>query len=226
MRLAKDGVPVVIHDATLRRTSSTNEAVAELTSKQLTKIDVGTWFNRKHRQLACDKFAYERLPTLQSALSVCRDKSGIIYIELKSDPNESKIDLVRSVAALINKLGLDRRVAVVSFDLAALAAMKRLDGSIRTGALFAPTRNGGTLRSETIVKATVDCGADEILLHRFLARPKMIDKARKQNLPAVVWTVDDPTWIQRAGALGVHALVTNDPGKLLASRREYEERPR
>jgi glycerophosphoryl diester phosphodiesterase len=225
VRLAMDGVPVVVHDATLRRTGLTNQAVAEMTSKQLAKVDVGTWFNRKHAQLARDEYADERLPTLQNALGSCRNQSGIVYIELKSDANGSKIDLVRSVAGLINKLEFHARVVVVSFDLEALAAMKALDGSIRAGALFAPTRNG-TLRSETIVKSAVNGGADEILLHRLLARTKMIEKARQHNLPVVLWTVDDPKWIQRADTLGIQALITNDPGKLLDARQEYAERPR
>ena len=226
VRLASDGVPVVIHDATLRRTGLTNEAVAELTSKELAKIDVGRWFNRKHTRLARDVYAEERLPTLQNALSLCRAQSGIIYVELKSDANDSKVDLVRSVAGLINKLRLHRHVVVASFDLEALAAMKKLDGSIRTGALFAPTRNGRTLRSEPIVKSALDCGADEILLHRLLARPKMVDRARQHNLPVVVWTVDSQKWIRLAEVLGIHALITNDPAKLLAARREYAKGPR
>ena len=226
VRLARDGVPVVIHDATLRRTGITNEVVAELTSTQLAKIDVGTWFKRKQMRSARDEYSAERVPTLQNALSLCRDQPGIIYIELKSDVSKSKIELVGSVAELIDTLRLHGRAVVVSFDLEALMAMKALDSSMRTGALFAPARNGGTLRSETVVKSAVHCGADEILLHRLLARPKLIDKARKNNLPVVVWTVDDAKWIQRADVFGIHALITNDPGKLVAARREYERRPR
>ena len=46
VRLSRDGVPVVGHDATLRRTGLREEAVASITAKELGEIDAGTWFNR------------------------------------------------------------------------------------------------------------------------------------------------------------------------------------
>src|SRR5262245_8945252 len=46
VRLARDGVPVVIHDASLHHTAGRKTRVAHLTSPELTEIDVGSWFNR------------------------------------------------------------------------------------------------------------------------------------------------------------------------------------
>jgi len=37
--------------------------------------------------------------------------------------------------------------------------------------------------------------------------------AAENDLPVVVWTVDDSKWIGRARSLGIHALITNDPAK-------------
>ena len=111
------------------------------------------------------------------------------------------------------------RAVVVSFNLEAIATIKALDASIRTGALFALARGGKGWRAEKIIKGSLDSGADEILLHRLLARPKLIAKAIDANLPIVVWTVDDSKWISRAETLGIRALITNDPAKLLSYRR-------
>ena len=47
VRLSRDGVPVVIHDASLRRTASVDSQVCDLTSEQLQRIDVGSWFSLK-----------------------------------------------------------------------------------------------------------------------------------------------------------------------------------
>jgi len=55
-----------------------------------------------------------------------------------------------------------------------------------------------------------------ILLHRLIARRGMLELALKSGLTPVVWTVDDPRWVQRAKRLGIHALITNTPEKLLA----------
>jgi len=48
VRLARDGVPVVIHDETLARTALRPERVSDLTSDRLNQIDVGSWFNTKY----------------------------------------------------------------------------------------------------------------------------------------------------------------------------------
>ena len=219
VRLARDGVPVIIHDATLRRTGSTRGKIADMTSAQLATIDVGSCFNRKRARLAREEYAHERVPTLQQALELCRDRRGVVYIELKSEVNAAKIDLVRSVAALIKSFAFYDRATVVSFDLDSLAAIKKLDASIRTGALFALTRNEKQWRSEAIISSAINCGANEVLLQRLLVRRKLIEKAVECNLPVVVWTVDDPEWLSRAEALGIRALITNDPAKLLTQRQ-------
>ncbi len=47
VRLTKDGVPVVLHDAQLNRVGRCEGRVIDFTSKQLQKLDVGSWFNEK-----------------------------------------------------------------------------------------------------------------------------------------------------------------------------------
>lgn len=216
MRLAKDGVPVVIHDATLRRTGLTSGEVARMTSTQLAKVNVGSWFNRTHPALARDEFEKQLIPSLAEVFELLLDRPGVVYVELKSDGAGSVRDLAHSVTAAIVKFGFQRRAVVVSFDLAAIAETKSLNSSIRTGALFSPRpRPALTWHAGTMLKATADSGADEILVHSLLARTKLVEKAKDRTLPVVVWTVDDAQWLARARALGIHAVITNNPAKLL-----------
>ena len=217
MRLAKDGIPVVIHDATLRRTGLTSGEVAQLTSTQLANVSVGSWFNRAHPTLARDVYDRQRVPTLSDVFLFLRDKPGSIYVELKTEGANPPSDLVRAVSNAIVKFGFQARVVVVSFELPTVAAIKSLNSSIRTGALFAPQRRPNvSWRADSILNAATDCGADELLPHRLLARPKLIEKARDRHLPVVVWTVDDHVWVARARTLGIHALITNNPARMLA----------
>jgi glycerophosphoryl diester phosphodiesterase len=218
VRLARDGVPVVIHDATLRRTGLKSGAVAKMTSAQLSEIDVGSWFNRIHPHLAHDHYSIQRVPTLEEVFTLCRDKPGAIYIEMKTEAAASTEDLAQTLGELIKLFEFENRAVVVSFNLEAIATIKALDASIRTGALFAPARGGKGWRAEEIIKAAHDSGAHEILLHRLLARPKLIAKAIDANLPIVVWTVDDSKWVSRAETFGIHALITNNPANLLKIR--------
>ena len=85
VQLAKDGVPVVIHDDNLTRTGGRDDRVAGLTSRQLAEIDVGSWFNAKRPKLANAEFANEGVPTLERVLDQLVNIDGPIYIELKAD---------------------------------------------------------------------------------------------------------------------------------------------
>jgi glycerophosphoryl diester phosphodiesterase len=216
VRLAKDGVPVVIHDATLRRTALTSDDVANMTSSQLANVNVGSWFNRAHPPLAREEYEQQRVPMLCDVFQFLRDKPGVIYVELKIDGADSSSDLVRAVIDAVVEFDFQARVVVVSFELPAVAAIKSLNSSIRTGALFAPQRRPNlSWRADSILSAARDCGAEELLPHRLLARPKLLEKAASRKLPVVVWTVDDQAWLGRATNLGIQALITNNPAQLL-----------
>ncbi len=217
VRLSRDGVPVVIHDETLRRTGLRKEAVAQMSAKDLSAVDVGSWFNLTHPGLARDEYAREGVPTLDQVFRLFRDRDARLYVEMKFGADEGFVDLTQAVARLIKEHKLHSRVVVVSFDLAAIAQIKLIDSAIRTGALFEPKSDLTTVvRKQRMIKAAIDHGANEILLHRLIATSAAVRLATESELPVVVWTVDDPKWIGRARRMGIHALITNDPEKMLS----------
>jgi len=218
VRLSRDGVPVVIHDATLRRTGLTSGAVRELDFKQLAQINVGTWFNRAHPKFARNEYAEERIPTLAQVFDLMRNQPAIIYVEMKDEHDDATSELANSVAKLVKTFNLYDRAVVISFNLTAVATLKKFDSLIRTGALFGSTRITSRNWREKMLAATADCGANELLLHRLLVRRKLLEKAHDAGLPVVVWTVEGAGWVERARLLKLHALVTNHPAKLLAAR--------
>jgi glycerophosphoryl diester phosphodiesterase len=224
VRLASDGVPVVIHDATLRRTGLCKGVVAEMTSSELARSDVGSWFNHAYPRLANAEYSRQFVPTLDQVLSFVKVHSarpGVIYVEMKTDRAEDTyVDLCRSVVSLIRYHGLQNRVVVVSFNLKAVAQIKTLDPAIRTGALFEPKRDAlKIIRKHPMIAAARECGAEEILLHRLIASRRIVDLSLESDLQPVVWTVDDPKWVRRAASLGVHAVITNDPAAMIAVSR-------
>ena len=216
VRLASDGVPVVIHDATLRRTGLREGLVAKMTSGELGQTDAGSWFNRAHPELAQVEYCRQFVPTLEQVFGLFKKRdprAEVIYVEIKTDKAEDTyIDLARSVAQLINDHGLRSRVVVVSFNLKSLAQIKLIDSSIATGALFEPRRNPvKILRKRPMINAALKCGADQILLHRLIASRRLVDLATENDLLPVVWTVDDPKWMRRSAGFGIHAVITNNP---------------
>ena len=84
VRLARDGVPVVIHDATLDRTGLTIGRIAELSSEELQRADVGSWFGRRLKSPSVD-FAGERLPSLSQVFDFFGSNAGLLYLEMKTE---------------------------------------------------------------------------------------------------------------------------------------------
>jgi glycerophosphoryl diester phosphodiesterase len=221
VRLASDGVPVVIHDSTLQRTGLGDGVVSELTSTELGRTNVGVWFNRAHPQMACNEYGREVVPTLEQVFNLFnaanRTNNPVICVEMKTDKiREPNTDLPVSLVQLINDYCFQSRVIVVSFNLKALTEIKQIDPSIRTGALFEPKRSAaGILIGRRLITSAVECGADEILLHHLMATRRLVGMAAERNLTPVVWTVDDPRWMSRAVRFGIHALITNNPAAML-----------
>jgi glycerophosphoryl diester phosphodiesterase len=217
VRLARDGVPVVIHDADLWRTGQRKVSVVDKTSKQLAAIDVGSWFNATHPQLARAEYASEGVPTLARVFDLFKrpaHRRALIYVELKADPDKYK-DLCEAVAQVVKEFRFAQRVVVVSFNLKSLVRMKAVESSVRTGALFEPKRSAmKIIGARRLIKAALDCGADEILLHRLTMRRRLVQLAKEENLHPVVWTVDDPVWVQRRIDYGLHAIITNNPANM------------
>jgi glycerophosphoryl diester phosphodiesterase len=114
---------------------------------------------------------------------------------------------------------LQNQAVLISFNLRAVAQIKQLDGALRTGALFG--QRSVVKSPARIVQAAVDCSADEILVNHRIVSQKLIAAARAQNLPTVVWTVDDVAWLGHARALGIHGLMTNDPAQFLKAANRF-----
>jgi len=220
VRLSRDGVPVVIHDATLKRTGLIDRPVSQLTAQELQQIDVGSWFAHK-KQSAKQSYAAEKLPLLTQVFELFRASSAALYLEMKCDSDEGG-ELAAEVARLTRESQMTERVVVESFDLSGIAAIKRIDSGIRTAALFEPklSRPLSMVRRLKLTDLALGVGADEIALHHTLAGIRVVEKAKRAGLEIVVWTVDDPVWISRARSLGIKALIANDPAAMLRQRNE------
>jgi glycerophosphoryl diester phosphodiesterase len=222
VRLARDDVPVVIHDATLNRTGRTNALVSDLTSKELGRIDVGSWFRLANRRNGNARHAAERVPTLAKTLDFLQEFPGLIFIELKCKDREVE-PLTAAVCDVIKNSPLATQIIVKSFKLAVIPQVRMAAPGIRTAALFAPKIMTILRKEKHLVKIADELGADEISIHYSLATRKLMEKAGKQGLPVNVWTVDNPRWVKRGLRLGLRSIITNDPARLLARRAELAD---
>lgn len=220
VQLASDGVPVVIHDPTLDRTGSIRGDVSELSSSELGRIDVGSWFNIKYPKLSNPIYARQKIPTLGQVLELLVNFDGLIYIELKTSQKNNR-DLVKAVCGVLRGSPLLPQVILKSFDLTVIPEIKQLLPTVQTAALFGLTIFNLLRSRKHLVSIVRDLNADQISLHHSLITNDLISLTDPPRIPVTVWTTDDPNWVIRCRKLGVRALITNDPARLMKYRDNY-----
>ncbi|PZD93948.1 glycerophosphodiester phosphodiesterase [Paenibacillus sambharensis] len=142
VRLTKDGIPVVIHDAKVNRTTSGKGKVAGLTFKQLRELDAGLYFH--------PSFAGERIPSLAEVLDTFSPVTRLL-IELK-DPKQYP-GIEKAVAGMLKERSLDNSassgIVVQSFDRSSLQKLKELLPQLSIGILVT---GAGKLRTRELKK--------------------------------------------------------------------------
>jgi len=206
VRLARDGVAVVFHDETLKRTGRRHEKIYELTSAELAETDIGSWFNAASPKRARPDFAGETVKTLAETLDFFADFKGRIYIELKCTAADAR-ELTAAVCSLICDSPLLPQVIVKSFTLAVIPHVQNFCPKARTAALFGPKIRTVFRKQKYIVDLAVQLGADELSLHYSLATRRLTKLAARQNLPVTIWTADNPKWLNRAVKRGIFAIM-------------------
>ena len=78
------------------------------------------------------------------------------------------------------------RLVVESFDLGAVAEVKRLAPGLRAAALFERALRRPLLSTRELIARARGCGADEIALHRSLVTQRRVEAARSEGLPVIV----------------------------------------
>jgi glycerophosphoryl diester phosphodiesterase len=219
VQLAGDRVPVVIHDEKLKRLGRCKGYVSNYTSSELQSLDVGSWFNEKNPGKSNGKFSLETVPTLRRLLEFLSGYKGLLYLEIKCREEETD-SISEAVCRMIRQSDLLPQIIVKSFNLEVICQTRRLLPEVRTAALFAPKILDVLQKKKRLLKKAQECEADEISIHYSLATGKFIRRAEKKNLPVTIWTVDNKVWVRRAVNLGINAVITNNPARLLAERDE------
>jgi glycerophosphoryl diester phosphodiesterase len=197
----------------LRRVAGRRDRVADLSSEELGRIDVGSWFNARHQTRARKEFAEEAVPTLKQAVDALADNGGLIYIELKCDRTSYKA-LTLAVCRILEDSPVLNRVILKSFHLNAVAEVHRLLPQVATAAFFKPSLRT-ILSHDRVIREATRVGAGVLSLHQGLVSTKLVGAAARHGLPITVWTVDDPRWLSRPVSRSVTALITNDPAAMI-----------
>ncbi|MDK0715497.1 glycerophosphodiester phosphodiesterase [Clostridium perfringens] len=127
VHLTRDGVPVVIHDEEVDRTTNGIGYVKDFTYEQLCNLDAGIKFS--------DEFKGEKIPTLKEFFDFMKDNNKLINIELKNSIIHYE-GLEEKVYKEIENYGFEDRVIISSFDHYSIRKCIRLNKNIKTGILY------------------------------------------------------------------------------------------
>lgn len=116
VQLSKDGVPVVIHDYTLDRTTNGHGKVKNMDWEYIRRLDAGSWKGRS--------FQGERVPSLEEVLSLASGRLRL-NIELKT-VGDMYPGIEKTVTDLISAKGMRDDVILTSFDTGALKKSRKL----------------------------------------------------------------------------------------------------
>jgi glycerophosphoryl diester phosphodiesterase len=185
----------------------------------LAGTDVGTWFNLRFPRFARREYGSATIPTLADVFKRFAGTDVRLYVELKCEARD-RAPLVTVVSKLIRSHSAAERVVVESFDLAAITEIRRIEPMIRTAALFDRKLSRPVPSIRSMITRALRAGATEVALHRSLASASAVEAATSQNLRTVVWTADNPAWVDRAIKRQIDAIITNSPGNLCVRRAE------
>ena len=203
----KDNQMIVIHDATLDRTTdATNRwggakvRVDSKTLAELQTLEAGNWFT--------PPYPGTRLPTLAEAIDEIQNGGGVTLIERKEGD-------AGSCVALLKEKGLVNALIVQAFDWSYLSNFHSLCPEQVLGALGPPKFKGRTLTEaeKKMSPAWIDeakkCGARIVVWNKEVTK-ETVAYAHKQGLEVWVYTIDDPAVATDLLNLGVDGIITNN----------------
>jgi len=157
---------------------------------------------RRVGDLTAEELRAVDVPTLRDLFELMLHNDLLLCLEIKG----SSAQLAQRCCDLVREFAFEERVIVECFDLHVL---KLVD--LKTAALFEPR----IYTDKNLIERAIEVGASVLALHHRLAKPQLVEKAKLAGLRVVVWTVDDPVWIERARSLGIEAVITNHPARMI-----------
>ena len=207
-----DGVPVLLHDTTIDRTSNGTGNIADMTLEQVREYDFGSWMS--------ENYAGEKIPTFEEFLKLCKEIGLKAYIDLKQALSEEQAQLLVNIS---EKYGMRENVSWIAYSYAALSAIKNVDNKARllqlcneiTDNIITCATNLKTEHNEVAIDAAF-----------YLVTDDMVKMCMDADIPLEVYT---PNYeVQILGLNSYITGVTSDllvAGKVLYNANKIDESP-
>ncbi len=209
MRRTRDGVPVVLHDEALDRTTSGSGPLRTRTWAEVRALDAGAWYS--------PQFAGERVPSLDELCRWVAPRKLDLALELKQPRRPSDAapdrDLAPAVLSVLREHGLPDRTLLHSFHHPSLAQVRALDARAVLGLLYDSAVSDDP---SAIARAYAPAG---LHVHaRWLSR-ELCAAAHAAGLHVHAWGLPEPLErdvVLDLADLGADSLSANAPDLLVA----------
>jgi glycerophosphoryl diester phosphodiesterase len=209
VQLSKDGHVVVVHDATVDRTTDGAGRVTDMTMAELRRLSAGypARFGDAHRG--------ERIPTLAEVLGLLRDRAmGLIEIKHDSVTADAEGGIEAHTVAEVRKAGMEKQVALISFSRTALVRCRDLAPAIPRGHLFVRGEEAGE-----ILAGAREVASTLVLPEKGMLSVELRDRAREAGVKVATWVIDDPAELAALSHLDLYGIGSNRPGEMMEALR-------
>lgn len=187
VRMTRDGQPVLLHDATVDRTTNGKGRLADLTLAEVSRLE-----------------CQDGVPvaTLAELLTLAGGSLPVV-IELKEDA------VVEPTVRQVIERNLLGSTTFISFELSRLVEVRRLAPAAVTGALF--MRAG-----EAEIHTTREVGAQILDTHFGSLTPELVREAHRLALAVWIWTVNETNELRQMVEQGPDGITTDRPDRLVS----------
>jgi len=205
IHLSKDGVPVVMHDASTKRSAGLDKPVVQQTLAELKTLDAGSW--------KAPAWTGTRIPTLaEVAAKVPEGKR--LFIEIKCGP-----EVIPALERVVRESGkTPKQLALIAFSHETLKQAKQKLPALPAYWIVGYKEDKKTGKApsidDLIAKAKAG-GLDGLDLdYKFPIDEIFVAKVHAAGLKLFTWTVDDLDVARKEKAAGVDGITTNKPREL------------
>ncbi|WP_369405506.1 glycerophosphodiester phosphodiesterase [Aneurinibacillus tyrosinisolvens] len=202
VQLSRDGIPVIIHDYTLERTTNGAGKVGDFTLKELKELDAGSWFSTAA--------AGEAIPTLEEVLQETRGKVKL-NLEIKRG-GDWYPGIEKKVADLVRQYAMESDVIMTSFNHETIHTLSKVAPSIKTGLII----YGYPALIEELLAYT---GASILSMGYQYITDNLVQSCLNHGVDLIAWTIDQPEDMQQIARMGERiAICTNYPERWFSAR--------
>jgi glycerophosphoryl diester phosphodiesterase len=189
-----DGVPVIIHDATVERTTDGTGAIAEMTLGDV---------KRRDASFGMAAFRGEEIPTLDELLTLV-DGKVLLALEYKA------MAAVEASIPILKRHDAARWCTAWAFNADVLRELKRLIPDLTR------TQNVGRVENwDGVLRTAAELESVGVSLAHNLADADRVASARERGLRFYAWTANEQADWARLIECGVDGIVTDDPARLI-----------